>query len=237
MSEWGLGRRRSGAGGRWGVAVLTVGILSTLSTPAVAQDIADIDYEHLSFRALAPEWGYLWPNRIEPAQSLGVRVDMGYMGPGLRVVPSITYWSSRWKNDEVVEFSERVARLVAEQTGGPAPNLDLGRIDYSDLIIGLDAQVVWEVPFDLLTFGGLGVAAHIVDGDGPAIDGTFVEDLIDSVEPGFNLHVGAEYPVTERMRVYTVGRYEVMPDLQYVQIRIGWQFMFAPNAPGEGRNE
>jgi hypothetical protein len=28
-----------------------------------------------------------------------------------------------------------------------------------------------------------------------------------------------------------------MPDLRYFQVRVGWQFMFAPNAPGEGRND
>ena len=228
--------------GRGGAAGAVTRILAACAllagpSPAWAQDIADIDYEHLSFRAVAPEVGYLWPNRIEPTESFGVRVDMGYMGPGLRVTPSITYWSSRWKDAEVAEFAERVAQLVADQTGGPPPALDLGTIEYSDLAIGLDAHVVWEVPFDLLTYGGLGFTAHIVDGDGAAINGTFVEDLIDSVEPGFNLHVGAEYPVTEKMRLYTVGRYEVMPDLQYFQVRVGWQFMFAPNAPGEGRND
>lgn len=228
--------------GRGGAAGAVTRILAACAllagpSPAWAQDIADIDYEHLSFRAVAPEVGYLRPNRIEPTESFGVRVDMGYMGPGLRVTPSITYWSSRWKDAEVAEFAERVAQLVADQTGGPPPALDLGTIEYSDLAIGLDAHVVWEVPFDLLTYGGLGFTAHIVDGDGAAINGTFVEDLIDSVEPGFNLHVGAEYPVTEKMRLYTVGRYEVMPDLQYFQVRVGWQFMFAPNAPGEGRND
>mgnify|MGYP002623694801 FL=1 len=228
--------------GRGGTARATTLLVAATLLPvgvtgASAQDIADIDYEHLSFRAIAPEVGYLWPNRIEPTESFGIRVDMGYMGPGLRVTPSLTYWSSRWKDAEVAEFAERVAQLVADQTGGPPPALDLGTIDYSDLAIGVDAHVVWEVPFDLLTYGGLGFAAHFVDGDGAAINGTFVEDLIDSVEPGFNLHVGAEYPVTERMRLYTVGRYEVMPDLQYFQVRVGWQFMFAPNAPGEGRND
>jgi hypothetical protein len=204
---------------------------------AAGQDVADIDYEHLSFRGIAPEWGYLWPNRVEDTQSYGVRVDMGYMGPGLRITPSLMYWSSRWQQGEVSEFSDRIAQLVAEQTGGAAPNLDLGTIEYRDIAIGVDAHVVWEVPFDLLTFGGLGLTAHVVDGDGPAINGTFVEDLLDSVEPGFNLHFGAEYPVTDRMRLYSVARYEVMPDFQYFQIRTGWQFMFAPNAPGEGRND
>lgn len=204
---------------------------------ARAQDVADIDYEYLSFRGLGVELGYVWPDRMEATQSYGIRIDMGYAGPGLRVAPSVTYWSTHLDQSEVDEFADRVAQLVADQTGGPPPDLDLGRIDYSDIAIGLDAHVVWEVPFDLLTFGGLGVAAHIVNGGGDAIDGTFVEDLLDSVDPGFNLHFGAEYPVTNSMRLYTVGRYEVMPDLRYFHVRAGWQFMFGPNAPGEGRDD
>ena len=225
-------------GGADGAVALLAALLFVSAAPAVAQDVADIDYEHLSFRGIAPEWGYVWPNRMPETQSYGVRVDMGYMGPGLRVTPHVTYWKSRFDQSEVDEFSDRVADLVAAQNpGSPRPTIDLGTIEYRDIAIGVDAHVVWEVPFDLLTFGGLGVTAHIVDGEGAAISNTFVEDLLDSVEPGFNLHFGAEYPVTNRMRLYTVGRYEVMPDLQYLQIRVGWQFMFAPNAPGEGRDD
>lgn len=213
------------------------GVVASAAAPSavLAQDVADIDYEHLSFRGFGLEAGYAWPNRLEESWSYGLRIDMGYAGPGLRVLPSLTYTGTRLLDEEVVEFAERVGQLVADQTGGPAPDLDLGTIEYTDIALGLDAQVVWEVPFDLLTFGGLGLAAHFVDGDGAAIDGTFVENLLDSVEPGFNLHVGAEYPVTNGMRLYTVGRYEIMPDQQQFQLRVGWQFMTGPNAPGEGR--
>jgi hypothetical protein len=149
------------------------------------------------------------------------------------VTPSVTYWRSRLRAEEILEFEDRVADLVAAQNNGVRPTLDLGEIRYSDIALGLDTHVVWRLPLGLLTFGGLGVTAHIIDGDGDAIEGTFVEGLLDSVEPGFNLHLGAEYPVTNDMRVYTIGRYEVMPDLQLFNVRIGWQIMTGPNAPGE----
>jgi hypothetical protein len=222
--------------GRTLLALVALGVgLAVIPNAVAAQDIADIDYEHLSFRGFAPEFGYLWPDRVQPTESYGVRFDLGYAGPGLRVVPSIMYWTSPLNDSEVVEFEDRVRDLVAEQNGGVRPDLDLGTIDYTDIAIGIDAQVVWELPLDLLTFGGFGVTAHLIDGDGAVIQGTFVEDLLDSVEPGFNLHLGAEYPITDRMRLYTNGRYEVMPDLRYFQVRVGWQFMTGPNAPGEGR--
>lgn len=222
---------------KWAVGVLTLTALGALAAfrPVAGQDIADIDYEYLAFRGFAVEVGYIWPDRVENTQSYGIRLDFGYAGPGLRVVPSVTYWTSPMQAAEITDFEERVRDLVAEQNGGVRPGLDLGTIDYTDIVLGLDAHIVWELPLDLLTFGGLGLSAHIIDGDGAVIQGTFVEDLIDTVEPGFNLHVGAEYPVTNRMRIFTSGRYEVTPDLRYFQARVGWQFMTGPNAPGEGR--
>lgn len=215
--------------------VIVAAALALGTSGARGQDIADIDYEYLSFRGVAFEYGYLWPDRVKNTPSYGVRFDLGYAGPGLRVVPSIMYWSAPLNGEEIVEFQNRVEDLVVAQNGGVRPALDLGGIDYTDIAFGLDVQVVWELPLDVLTFGGLGVSAHVMDGDGAVINGTFVEDLLDSVEPGFNLHVGTEYPIAENMRLYTNGRYEVMPDLQYLQVRVGWQFMWGPNAPGEGR--
>ena len=214
---------------------IALAVLGLSSVPASGQDIADIDYEYLSFRGVALEFGYLWPDRVQETQSYGLRFDMGYAGTGLRVVPSLMYWTSPMIESEIVEFEGRVQDLVARQNGGVRPELDLGTIEYSDIALGLDVQVVWELPLDVLTFGGVGASAHVMNGDGDVINGTFVEDLLDSVEPGFNLHVGTEYPITETMRLYASGRYEVMPDLRYLQVRAGWQFMWGPNAPGEGR--
>ncbi|MCG6955624.1 MAG: hypothetical protein LJF04_06495 [Gemmatimonadetes bacterium] len=201
---------------------------------AAAQDLADFDYVNLSFRGVGVEWGYLFPTRVEPTQSVGVRVDMGYLGPGVRVVPSLTYWSSRFKRSEVAKLEDRVADLVVTQTG-ERPQVDLGEIDWSDVALALDAQVVWRVPYDMLTFAGLGAAAHILNGRGTAINGTFVEDLLDSVTAGFNLHAGLEYPATDRVRFYGQGRYEVLGDLQYFQLRFGAELMWGRSAPGEER--
>jgi hypothetical protein len=226
--------QRRGRGVRAGVATVLVTAALALPAALAGQDIADIDYEHLSFRGFGIELGYVWPDRVDPAPTYGVRLDLGYAGPGLRVTPTLTYWRSHLEAAEIAEFEDRIADLVAEQNLGVRPVLDLGTIRYSDLAIGLDTHVVWALPLNLLTFGGVGVTAHVIDGGGSVIDGTFIEDLLDSVEPGVNLHLGAEYPVTNRMRLYASGRYEVTPDLRYFNVRLGWQLMTGPNAPGEG---
>jgi len=210
------------------------GMLLTASATA-AQDLADFDYENLSFRGFGAEWGYIWPDRVEPTQSYGVRMDLGYLGPGLRIVPSVHYWSSTFKASEVRELEDRVESLIVSQTDGPPPTVDLGVIDWSDLELAVDAQVVWRIPYGVLTFAGLGVGAHMLNGAGPAIDGTFIEDLLDSVSAGFNVHGGLEVPVVRQFRLNGQARYEVMGDLRYAQVRFGGQFMIGAPAPGEVR--
>lgn len=219
--------------GRFWIGVWTCVVL-IVPSGLVGQDIADIDYEHLSFRGFGFDWGYMYPDRVEPTPTYAFRFDLGYAGPGLRIVPSISYWKSPIEAAEIDEFAARIKTLVEDQNG-QSITLDLGAIEYSDIAIGIDGHVVWELPLDLLTFGGLGVTAHILNASGAVIDGTFIDDALDSVTAGFNLHMGAEYPVTNSFRVYTVGRYEVMPDLRYFRVQVGWQIMTGPNAPGEGR--
>lgn len=216
-------------------ALMGVGLAAALccGQPAAAQDLADFDYENLSFRGVGFEWGYIYPSRVEETQSYGMRIDLGYLGPGLRIVPSVTYWSSPFKDSEVAKLERSLEGLISEQIDGPPIPVDLGQITWTDVAVGVDAQVVWRVPFGILTHAGLGGSIHILNGDGAAINGTFVEDLLDSVTPGGNLHLGLEYPLHERLRIQSQGRYEVLGDLRYFQIRVGAQFMIGDPHPGE----
>lgn len=212
-----------------------------MAAPAAAQDLAEFDYEHLSLRGVGFEAGYVPAHGIHgvggETQSWGVRLDLGYLGPGLRVSPSVTYWSSELEADEVSRLEDRIGQLIArelEPSGSePGPGVDLGRIMWSDLVVGADAHVVWNIPFGWLGFLGLGASVHVLDGQGEAIDDTFIEDLLDTMRPGVNVHLGLEYPLWTWSRLYWHGRYEVTDDLRYFNVRGGLQLMFGGAAPGE----
>ena len=203
--------------------------------PARAQSLADFDYENLSFRGFGLEAGYIWPDKIEPAPSYGVRMDLGYLGPGLRLTPSVTYWSSRMKGSEVAQLENRVDSLIARQQGVPSPGVDLGTIDWSDVNVALDAHVVWRVPLGFLTFLGAGASVHFLNGDGAAIADTFIEDLLDSISAGLALQTGLEYPVNRHIRLYGTGRLELLEDIRYSALRGGLQIQFGGPATGEER--
>lgn len=215
--------------GALSLAMGLVGLPGGLS----GQTLADFDYENLSFRGFSLESGYIWPTRVDPTYTLGLRVDMGYLGPGLRLVPGVSYWSSKMKASEVDKLARKVDDLI--DPDATEPITDLGEIDWSDLALTLDGHFVWSIPLNLLSFVGAGISAHIMNGDGSAISGTFVEDLLDSVKAGLNFHAGLEYPMFDFIRLYGLARYEILGDLRYPELRLGGQIMVGPSAPGEGR--
>lgn len=232
-------RRESGGGRRrrWPVVAAAVGVLaaSAAGTGAGAQDLADYDYENLGFRGVAFEGGFIFPDNVDDTHTLGARVDLGYLGPGLRIVPSVTYWSSVLTRSEVGKLERQLEELVVAQSppGTPRPDIDLSPITWRDVALSVDGQFVWSIPPGLLGYAGLGASAHLLDGQGEAIDGTFVEDLLDSIRAGFNVHGGLEYPAHERFRLYSTTRFELMGDLRYLEVRLGAQFMVGGNVPGE----
>ena len=195
-----------------GALVVGFGVLAWTGRAYGQTSLADYDYEHLSFRGFSFEGGYLWPNDVESTYMVGLRVDLGYLGPGLRLVPGVAYWSSEMKDEEIRRLEKNIDELAGLPTdpASDSTGVDLGTIDFSDFILSLDSHFVWSIPWDFLTYLGAGVSLHIQDGDGAAIDGTFVEDLLDTVKPGLNLHGGLEYPLSDSFRIYGMGRFELM---------------------------
>jgi hypothetical protein len=219
------------------MAVVATVVMVAAPSRASAQDLADFDYENLSFRGLGLSWGYIWPTSVEPTQTVGLRMDLGYLGPNVRVLPGITYWSSRMKRSEVQDLEMRVEELVDRQAapGTPPALIDLGTIERSDLALSVDAQIVWRAPAGFLGFAGLGAGAHMLNGGGDAVADTFVEDLLDTVTAGANLHAGLEVPVSSGFRLFGMSRIELIENLQYVEIRFGGQFLLGGPAPNELR--
>ena len=209
------------------LAVLMLAMPVTL----VGQDLDEFDYENLSFRGFMLEGGYLWANNAENTSGVAVRFDLGYLAPGFRLVPGVSYWSSELDRGEVVGLEARLNDLVVEQGG--VGSLSLGTIERKDLAITLDGSFVWSVPFGLTSFAGAGVSAHFLDGSGPTIDDTFIEDLLDSVQAGVNVHVGLEYPLHERVRIYGSPKFELLDDLRYLEFRFGAHILWGGLAPGE----
>lgn len=219
------------ASGRLGRILLPlaagVALALGVARPAAAQTLEDYDYEYLAFRGIGFDVGKIWPSNLEQTVSYRLRVDLGYLGPGVRILPTLTYWKTDIQQDEIQAFERQL-----ESRG--ATNVDLGTIELSDLAIGVDAQFVWTTPFDLLGYLGAGVALHALNGQGEVIDNTFIEDLFDSFMPGLAAIGGVEYPVLDRLRIYGEARYNMVSDIAYPSLSVGAAIMLPTKVRGEG---
>jgi hypothetical protein len=199
-------------------------------------NLADYDYENLAFRGIGFDVGYIVADRVESTVGFGLRADLGYLGPSFRLTPRVSYWSSTMEASEVRELRDQLEILVrrSSETNAEVPDINLGVIDWSDLMFGLDGHFVWRIPAArLLTYAGAGVALHVMNGSGAAVNGTFVEDLLDSWSAGLNVHTGLEVPLSDRLRVYGTAKYQIQGDLRYFDFRLGTQIMIGESLPGE----
>jgi opacity protein-like surface antigen len=198
-----------------------------------AQNLADYDYEHLSFRGLSLDYGYIWPNKVEPTSRYGARFDLGFLGPGVRITPSLTYWSSRMKTAELGRLAASLNRLPALRNQGTTiRGEDLGEIRWSDLALNLDGQFAWDTDFGVMTYLGAGIGIHKLDGKGESIRGTFIEDLLDAVTAGATALGGVEYEPLSRLRLYAEASYTVLSYLHFPALKLGAAFMLTPGGRG-----
>lgn len=196
-----------------------------------AQSIADYDYANLTFRGVGLDYGFIWPNKVEATSAFSLRLDLGYLGPGVRITPVVSYWSSTFRDSQLARFADQLNRLPALRDRNVTIDADeLGTIEWSDISVGLDAHLVWTTPVRVITYLGGGFALHVLNGRGSAVGNTFVEDLLDSTTAGVAAMGGVELQVMPRVRLYSEIRYTLLSDVRYPGFRLGGALMLHARA-------
>jgi hypothetical protein len=212
-------------------------LAALLLVPRVAagQTLEDYDYENLQFRGIGVEVGYVIPWNIEPALSFGLRGDMGFVGPHVRIAPGIRFWSSHLREEEVERLATQFIEICSRRAPGSCPaSLDLGEVSRSDLELSADAHIFPDLGGPFTPYGGGGLSLHLLNGGGESIDDTFVEDLLDTVAPGVNLLAGALLRLGSVVQLSLEGRLILTSDVQYGNVVFGgvWTLPSPPAAPG-----
>lgn len=208
-------------------------VLALLALPGLAgaQSLEDYDYENLRFSGVGVELGRILPSNVEPTLVLALRADLGALGPGVRIVPRASYWSSRLRDAEVDELRANLLRLCRDE--GSDCLRELGEIRLSDLTLGVDAHYTFDAGLVATPYAGVGVALHLLNGSGEAVDGTFVEDQLDAIAPGVELVGGVELPLGDALRLFAEARGTLSTDVRYLGLSVGgsWSLPGRPAPP------
>lgn len=213
------------------VPVLVVLTAWLLPAAASAQEWEDYDYENLEFRGVGLDFGAVWPANVDRTMSFGVRADMGFAGPNVRVAPAIRFWSSTVDEAEVERLADQIRRLCELQAGAVCPPFNLGEVERSDLELAVDAHYLFPTGYTLRPYLGGGLGIHLLNGRGESIDDTFVEDLLDSVSPAVNVLGGIHLPLGASIELMTEGRLVLVSDVRYATVLVGATWIL-PSPPG-----
>ncbi|HEX2208119.1 MAG TPA: hypothetical protein VHG93_10590 [Longimicrobium sp.] len=200
----------------------TILLAAVLLAPctARAQDMADYDYENLVFSGVGAHLMGVFPARTDPALGLNVRVDLGLLGPNVRISPGLTYWSSQLRASEVERMESRIED-ACDRGGVPCPGIELGGVEVSDFSLNVDAHYLWTTDYFVEPYAGVGVSLHLLNGSGEFVDDTFIEELLDAIAPGLDLVGGLEFPVAGNLRVLGETRAVLTGNTRYVSVSVG----------------
>ncbi|MBI3081475.1 MAG: outer membrane beta-barrel protein [Gemmatimonadetes bacterium] len=185
-------------------------------------------YEGLRLSGIGVEMGGVVSDRLTAEPSPALRVDYGVLAPRLRVMFGASYFRGEFNQDEITRFAQRLRRVVRDPTGDFV--IDVGSITWSQLEIDGDLQYLF--PADRVrTYLGLGIGVHVRDGDGTAIEGTFVEDALDTIAAGVNLSTGVEVALVAHLAATVDLRGALTSELRLASARGGLVYRFPAPAP------
>lgn len=186
---------------------------------AAQRVLEQFSYQNLRPSGLQVDLGPLGADDLLGTLTGGVRVDYGLVAPKVRVLLGLSYFRGEFDGRARARFEQRLRNLVIDPSGDDT--IRVGRIYWSDLTADLDLQYVLPQGRSVTAYLGAGVGAHLRNGSGNAINGTFVEDALDGIAAAFNLSLGVEFHVSHAWRLTLDGRGVVSPDLSTVSLRGG----------------
>ena len=198
--------------------VLGLLLLATAGS-ASAQKLEDYDYTNLGFRAIGVEARWVDASQNESTVGIGVRADLGFLGPYIRIVPRAGWWSAK-VNDSSVEELERQLEEVSEL---PPGSITLGSLERTAWNLGFDAQ--WTLQEAVLApYLGVGADLYLLDDDGAAIEGTFLDSVV--ITAGISGVIGAELNFLDHWRVYSELRGTLVTDASNASAGLGLAYRF-----------
>ena len=198
---------------------LSFALLVAAPAPLAAQSFLEqFSYEGLRLSGVGLEVGVVVSNRLTTSVGGAVSVDAGLIAPKIRVLLGASYFKADFKDEEIADFERQLESVLPDTLD---ITIDLGTITWADLGFSLDLQYVPHPAGRIRPYAGLGVAVHFRDGDGPAIDGTFVESALDMVDAGLVASTGFELLLARTLMFTAAARGELTTELLTFAARAG----------------
>jgi len=175
-------------------------------------------YDNLRLSGIQLDAGLLGASDLTGSTVGGLRVDLGRIAPKVRLLLGLSYFHSQFDQRAINRFERRLDSIVNPST---PDSIDLGRISLSDIVGDIDFQLVFPQGHGITAYLGTGISVHARNGNGAAINGTFMEDALDVITAGLNGTMGFEFNLSRAWRFTVDGRGVLSSGLRSVSLRTG----------------
>ncbi len=203
---------------RPGISVALILMLTPISL-AGQGFLEGFSYEGLRFSGVGFELGVVGSDRLTTELSGGVRVDYGMIAPRVRLLIGLSYFQGDLDADEIAEFETRLRGVVVDPSRDFS--IEVGTISWSDLAADFDLQYLFTNRGPFMPYLGLGFGAHVRNGSGAAIEETFVEDALDTIDAGLNLSLGMHIAMSGQWLLTVDARGGLASELRTAALSIG----------------
>lgn len=194
-----------------------------MSAPLKAQGFLEqFSYEGVRLAGIGLDAGGVISNSLTTEPIGGVRIDLGLFAPRVRVMLGASYFKGAFDADQIAAFETRLEELLV----GCTCALDVGSVTMANVEVFADLQYLLRSVGRVQPYVAFGFGAHVRDGDGPAIDGTFVEDALDTVAAGVDGAVGVDIAILSRLAFLAEVRGGLTSELRTVSARGGLMLRF-----------
>ena len=184
--------------------------------------------DRLRLSALGLSAGAVKPTQMVATEAYALNADYGEIVPNWRVVFSATYWRSRLNDETVQRYADTLRTVIVDPSGDDT--IDLGRITVQDIALAADLR--WlprrAAGTVLRPYVGGGFGAHVVNAEGQAIAGTFVERALDNITAGVGATAGLDVAFFNRISVGMQARYDLLSGARFGSVRLVGNYLFRP---------
>ena len=222
----------------WSLRLLAILVSLTvlLATPCAAQGqgtFERLNLDRLRLTGLGASYGSVEPSQMGDTQAYSIHADYGEITDRWRIVFTAMFWNTRYNDDVVQEFADSLARAIED----PEANARLvaSGISVTDIAIGGDIRWAPPVRFvRLRPYLGGNLSFHVLNAEGPLVNGTFVERSLDNIATGIAGVGGLDIVIFSHLSLGGQARYDLLSGLQYSSLRLVGTYLFDA-APLRGR--
>jgi hypothetical protein len=221
------------------ILYLSFSLCAFLITASVAgaQARRGIDLDQLQITSLGLAYGHIRPSQVVPTSLVAIEADYGNIARQWRLVFNASFWQSHFEDDVVRAFADSLHKSLSN----PSASVLVSPIRIYDAAFGGDVRFTPEYPGEIKPFVGLGLAAHVVNAEGPLINGTFVERALDDIAAGLYVTGGFSLKLQRHFGVEAAARADLLSGFRSTQVRAGLAYYFghvrpATPEPEDNRN-